>query len=161
MDTKNWPAMQQTKFTTILWGAGLVSLALGMAVYLACRSEPPFLIFLWTNHNNLYDCGGIEVMNSMPSALHAVGFTCLLGASLGGTRLALIVSGIFWFTTNALWEWACNVNFPWPHIRRQVVEWFLIQPGLVHACTSDLTDVFAAAVGAALPIALHIAFVSR
>ena len=153
--------MSRANFNGILWGLGLIALALGMAFYFFCRINPPLFFRFWMSHGDIYNCGALRSLSSLPSGLHAFGFTCLLGACWGGTRLALLSSAIFWFASNGLWEWACDVDFPWPQLRMHVVEWLFMRPGLVHACTADWMDVFSAAVGAALPIFLHSAICSN
>lgn len=152
--------MNQARFSGILWGLGLAALALGMVVYFYCRPNPPLFFHLWMSHGGTAKCGQLRALNSLPSGLHAFGFTCLLGACWGGTRLALLFSAVFWFASNGLWEWACDVNFPWSHVRIQLVEWVFMRPDFLHTCTADLTDVFAAAIGAAIPVLLHFAFFS-
>ena len=106
-------------------------------------------------------CAGFPGHYSLPSGLHAFGFTCLLGACWGGSRAALLCSGTFWFLCNALWEWACDASFPWPDSRYHLVEWVLLRPGLTHTCTADWTDVTYAAIGAMLPAAVAFAISQR
>ena len=152
--------MTRAAFNRVLWSLGLVALTLGTAIYFLCRPDPPLLIGLWLGHGGAGYCGSAGALGSLPSALHALGFTSLLAACWNGTRLALAISGLFWFAGNALWEWSCAVDFPWPQIRMRVVEWLFMQPGLVHACTADPMDVFAAAAGAAVPLFLRFALCS-
>lgn len=150
--------MKQARFNSLLWALGFTALAIGTAVYFVCRPNPPLMIRIWLGYRGMAHCGNPHTVASLPSCLHALGFTCLLGASWGGGRLALLMSGAFWFVANALWEWACDVNFPWTQMRMRAVQWLFRHPELVHTCTTDVMDIFAAAVGAALPILLYLVF---
>lgn len=152
--------MKQARFNSLLWALGFAALAIGTAVYFFCRPNPPLLIRIWLGYRGMAHCGNLPAVASLPSCLHALGFTCLLGASWGGGRVALLVSGTFWFVANALWEWACNVDFPWAQMRTRAVQVLLGRPELVHSCTTDVMDIFAAAVGAAFPILLYLVLCS-
>ena len=128
--------------TAWLVGAGLAVLLSGVIAYLGCRSQLPWLLAAWPWPALPRHCPQ-ALLGWWPSAAHAFGFTCLLGAALGGGARALFASGLLWALTSVSWEAFC-----------------LVQAGAgdggaptdpLLRCTADGADALAAVIAAALP----------
>lgn len=151
--------MSRRRFTALLWCLGAGSLLLGIAFYGLCRAQPPLFLQLLSLHSSAPRCGASPALGALPSLLHAFAMTCLLAALWGGGRVALVASGLFWFALNALGEWTCATEFASAQARISLTRWLFLQPDLAPTCSFDLADVIAAAVGAALPVAVHMSLV--
>jgi hypothetical protein len=148
------------QFTAVLWCLGAGALLLGLTFYCFCRAHPPLLLQQLSLHGGAARCGTSSTLGSLPTLLHAFGLTCLLAATWGGGRGALVASGVCWFGLDALGEGSCATDFPSPRARITLTRWLFKKPDLMPTCTFDWVDVIAAAVGAALPVVLHITLVA-
>jgi len=148
------------QFNSLLRVLGLTALVVGALLYLVWRAQAPWLLS-GLDYGLKHAVKKPDFMQSLPSGLHAFGFTCLLGACWGGSRWALAAAGLLWFLANSLWEWACHSSFPWPALRVRFVGWLLLNPGLPHECTYDKNDIIFAGIGAVVPSLLQFILIAR
>lgn len=144
----------QTAFSRLLMLIGLGGLLLGAVVYLLTRAKLPILLSLLAIPHPILRSAG-EWSLSLPSALHALAFSALLGVATGASRKSVAAAGLFLLILNISWELSCHpltglvytashslallLNAQWSHV----------------ACTFDMADIVAASLGAFVPSLLY------
>lgn len=134
---------------------GTLTAALGVVLYLGCRSEAPAILVLLGASATVKvppACSLLPVVGWAPSLVHAAALTLATCAFLPPTRRATVLAGAAWLLVNVAWEVACGLVDGGP----SVPGWALLKaiPGTA-AGTGDRFDVIAAGLGALLGMTAH------
>lgn len=141
-------------FSRLLLIVGLGGLLLGALVYIVTRTQLPLLLLPMDFARPILKGGNSWTM-SLPSALHALAFTALLGAATGSTKRTIAVAGIFLVSLNIVWEVSCHPSFGYVHIVSQNLARALNARWGYISCTFDVVDIVAASLGAIFPSVLY------
>ena len=144
----------KTAFSRLLLIVGLGGLLLGALVYVLTRTQLPLLLLPLDLARPILRGGG-PWTTSLPSALHALSFTALLGAATGSSKRSVAIAGLFLVSLNVVWEVSCHPFFGFVHAVSQSLANALDARWGYIACTFDVADIVAASLGALIPSVLY------
>jgi hypothetical protein len=146
--------LTRTAFSRLLMLIGLGCLLLGAMLYLLTRTQLPILLSPLAIPHPILRSTSTWFL-SLPSALHALAFSALLGAATGASRKSIAAAGLFLLLLNIFWELSCHPMLGLVHtVSHSVAQHFNAQWRSI-ACTFDMADIVAAALGALVPSLLH------